>query len=176
MSLSVFHTLGQEVSLHSIFFFNFYPFTSHLGSIFGHHLFCSSLLLVLLPSLFGAAILLCLGFTNAFWLVLVLRLLILGPLLCTSSTVHKTLWTFATPNLKSLGWAPMSLRSETITFCLTQLCTNLACVPSVPWISLLWTKHKVLLTFQIRELLCALVKFSPWCSIEVLLFLLKILT
>lgn len=132
----------DKKSLYIPFFFYFYPFTSHLGAIFDHHLFCNSLLLVLLSSLFGAAIIFRLGFTIAFWLVLVLCLLILRPILCTSSTVHKTLWTFATQNLKSLGWAPMSLLSESITFCLTQLCTNLACVPSVPWISLLWTKHK----------------------------------
>lgn len=36
-------------------------------------------------------------------------LLILRPILCNSSTVHKTLCTFATPNLKSLRWTPMSL-------------------------------------------------------------------
>lgn len=72
-------------------FFNLYLFTSHLGSIFDHHLFCNSLPLVLLSSLFGAAIIFCLGFTNAFQLVLVLCLLILEPILSTSSTVHKTL-------------------------------------------------------------------------------------
>lgn len=49
---------------------------------------------------------------------------------------------FATQNLKSLWWSPMSLWSESITLCLTQLRTNLACFASVPWISLLWTKHK----------------------------------
>lgn len=77
---SLFYPTFKFLFLHKSFGLNIWPSP-----------ICNSLLLVLLSSLFGAAIMFCLGFTNAFYLVLVLCLLILRPIFSTSSTVHKTL-------------------------------------------------------------------------------------
>lgn len=141
MSLSVFHTLGQEVSLHSIFF----KFLS-LHKSFGLNIWPSPILQLITTCSPVITLWSCHHLPPGFYQCLLVGL---GSMFVNFKT-HSLYFIYsaqnpldlATQNLKSLGWAPMSLLSESITFCLTQLCTNLACVPSVPWISLLWTKHK----------------------------------